>query len=320
VTQRPCAATWSIITQAQSNENLGDLKGVNVMQDTSFIVLRGNRMRLDGGTMFGNAAKALWQKWVPADENGMIDISSNCLLVKTGDYNILFETGCGAYLSPDMKRRFAMNEDAHMLMQSLAEHGLSDADISHVVLSHLHFDHAGGLLSAWAPDREPDLLFPNALFVTGEEHFKRSKSPHHRDRASFIPGLAEKLQGSGRLVLKQGGDHLAVGDLTIEFVQSQGHTLGMLVPWIQAQNGVVVYTADLIPGLPWVNLPITMGYDRFAEKLVDEKKQMLDRAVDENALLVFPHDPAHVAARVEMNPEKKRVMPAKVFDTLNMTL
>jgi hypothetical protein len=63
-----------------------------------------------------------------------------------------------------------------------------------------------------------------------------------------------------------------------------------------------------------------MGYDRFAEKLVDEKKQMLDRAVDENALLVFPHDPAHVAARVEMNPEKKRVMPAKVFDTLNMTL
>ena len=289
------------------------------MQDSSFIVLRGNSMRLDGGTMFGNAAKALWQKWVPADENGMIDISSNCLLVKTGDYNILFETGCGAYLSPDMKRRFAMNEDAHVLMQSLAEHGLSDGDITHVVLSHLHFDHAGGLLSAWAPDHEPKLLFPNALFVTGEEHFKRCKSPHYRDRASFIPGLAEKLQGTGRLVLKQGGDHLVVGDLTIEFVQSQGHTPGMLVSWIRAQNGPVVYTADLIPGLPWVNLPITMGYDRFAEKLVDEKKEMLDRAVDEDALLVFPHDPAHVAARVEMNPEKKRVMPAKVYETLNMT-
>lgn len=289
------------------------------MQSTSFIVLRGNSMRLDGGTMFGNAAKALWRKWVPADENGMIDISSNCLLVKTGDYNILFEIGCGAYLSPDMKQRFAMNEDAHVLMQSLADHGLSDGDISHVVLSHLHFDHAGGLLSAWEKDREPALLFPNALFVTGEEHFKRCKSPHHRDRASFIPGLAEKLQGSGRLVLKQGGDHLVVGDLTIEFVQSQGHTPGMLVSWILAQNGPVVYTADLIPGLPWVNLPITMGYDRFAEKLVDEKKQMLDRAVDEDALLVFPHDPGHVAARVEMNPAKKRVMPATVYETLNMT-
>nr|WP_319490587.1 MBL fold metallo-hydrolase [uncultured Desulfobacter sp.] len=290
------------------------------MQDTSFIVLRGNSMRLDGGTMFGNAAKALWQKWVPADENGMIDISSNCLLVKTGDYNILFETGCGAYLSPDMKQRFSMNEDAHVLMQSLAEYGLSDADITHVVLSHLHFDHAGGLLSAWAQDHEPALLFPKALFVTGEEHFKRSKSPHYRDRASFIPGLAEKLQGSGRLVLKQGGNRLVVGGLTIEFFQSQGHTPGMLVSWIHAKNGTVVYTADLIPGLPWVNLPITMGYDRFAEKLVDEKKQMLDRAVDEDALLVFPHDPGHVAARVEMNPAKKRVMPATVFDSLNMTI
>ncbi len=291
-----------------------------MMQETSFIVIRGNSMRLDGGTMFGNAPKALWQKWVRADERGMIDIASNCLLVKTGNYNLLFETGCGAYLSPDMKARFAVQEETHILLKALSEQGLSDSDISHVVLSHLHFDHAGGLLSAWAPDRESALLFPNALFVVGEEHFRRSKSPHPRDRASFIPGLAQKLQATGRLVLKQGGDRLTVGSLTIEFFQSQGHTPGMLISLIQAQGGTVIYTGDLIPGLPWVNLPITMGYDRFAEKLVDEKKQMLDRAVAEDALLVFPHDPVHVAARVERDPEKKRVMPAKVFETLNMTL
>ncbi|WP_286817967.1 MULTISPECIES: MBL fold metallo-hydrolase [Desulfobacter] len=291
-----------------------------MMQETSFIVIRGNSMRLDGGTMFGNAAKALWQKWVRADERGMIDIASNCLLVKTGNYNLLFETGCGAYLSPDMKARFAVQEETHVLLQSLSEQGLSDSDITHVVLSHLHFDHAGGLLSAWESDRKPDLLFPNALFVVGEEHFRRSKSPHPRDRASFIPGLAEKLQATGRLVLKQGGDRLTVGALTIEFFQSQGHTPGMLVSLIQARGGTVIYTGDLIPGLPWVNLPITMGYDRFAEKLVDEKKQILDRAVAEDALLVFPHDPVHVAARVERDPVKKRVMPAKVFETLTMTL
>ena len=290
------------------------------MQETSFIVIRGNSMRLDGGTMFGNAAKALWQKWVRADERGMIDIASNCLLVKTGNYNLLFETGCGAYLSPDMKARFAVQEETHMLLQSLSEQGLSDSDITHVVLSHLHFDHAGGLLSAWESDRKPDLLFPNALFVVGEEHFRRSKSPHPRDRASFIPGLAEKLQATGRLVFKQGGDRLTVGALTIEFFQSHGHTPGMLVSLIQARGGTVIYTGDLIPGLPWVNLPITMGYDRFAEKLVDEKKQILDRAVAEDALLVFPHDPVHVAARVERDPVKKRVMPAKVFETLTMTL
>ena len=290
------------------------------MQKTSFIVIRGNSMRLDGGSMFGNAPKALWQKWIPADERNMIDIVSNCLLVKIGNRNILFETGCGAYLSPDMKARFAVKEEKHMLLQALAEQGLGDSDISHVVLSHLHFDHAGGLLSAWEPDRESDLLFPNAFFVVGDDNFKRAQSPHHRDRASFIPGLAEKLEATGRLMLKRGGDRLAVGPLTIEFIQSQGHTPGMLVSWIQAPGGTIVYTADLIPGLPWVNLPITMGYDRFAEGLVDEKKLMLDRAVAEDALLVFPHDAAYVAARIERDPVKKRVMPAKTFETLNMTL
>ncbi len=290
------------------------------MQETSFIVIRGNSMRLDGGTMFGNAPKALWQKWIQADERGMIDIASNCLLVRAGNYNLLFETGCGAYLSPDMKARFAVKEEMHMLLQALAELGLSDSDISHVVLSHLHFDHAGGLLSAWEPERESELLFPKAVFVVGEEHFKRSKSPHYRDRASFIPGLAEKLQASGRLVLKQGGDRLVVDELVVEFSPSQGHTPGMLVPWIQAQKGAVIYTADLIPGLPWVNLPITMGYDRFAERLVDEKKEMLDRAVEENALLVFPHDPSHAAIRVEMDPVKNRVIPSQRFETLNITL
>lgn len=290
------------------------------MQKTSFIVIRGNSMRLDGGSMFGNAPKALWQKWIPADEKGMIDIASNCLLVKTGNRNLLFETGCGAYLSPEMKARFAVKEETHILLESLAEQGLSDSDITHVVLSHLHFDHAGGLLSAWEPDREPGLLFPNALFVVGEEHFKRAKSPHHRDRASFIPGLCEKLQATGRLVLKQGGDRLDVGSLSIEFFQSQGHTPGMLVSLIQARGDTVIFTGDLIPGLPWVNLPITMGFDRFAEKLVDEKKQMLDRAVAEDALLVFPHDAAHVAARVERDPVKKKVVSATLFETLNITL
>lgn len=270
--------------------------------------------------MFGNAPSTLWKKWIKADEKEMIDISSNCLLVRTENHNILFETGCGAYLSPDMRERFAVNEETHLLLQALEERGLSDSDISHVILSHMHFDHVGGLLSAWEPDRESDLLFPHALFVVGEDNFKRSKSPHMRDRASFIPKLSDKLQATGRLVLKRGGDRLEVDSLVIEFFQSEGHTPGMLVSRIQAPGGTVIFTGDLMPGLPWVNLPITMGYDRFAEKLVDEKKQILDRAVAEDALLVFPHDAVHAAARVELDPVKKRVMPSKTFKTLNITL
>lgn len=290
------------------------------MQKTSFTVIQGNRMRLDGGSMFGNAPKALWEKWMPADERNMIDIASNCLLVQAGDYNLLFETGCGAYLSPGMKQRFAVNKSSHVLLESLAAHGLTDSDITHVVVSHLHFDHAGGLLSAWQPDREPELLFPKAFYITGEENFKRSKAPHSRDRASFIPGLAEKLQATGRLMLKRDADHLTVGRLDIEFTQSQGHTPGMLVSWIRVQGGTVIFTGDLVPGLPWVNLPITMGYDRSPETLVNEKKQMLDRALAEEALLVFPHDGCHVAARIAMDPVKKKVLPSKSYEILNMEI
>ncbi len=290
------------------------------MQKTSFTVIKGNGMRLDGGSMFGNAPKALWEKWMPADDRNMIDIASNCLLVKAGSYNLLFETGCGAYLSPDMKERFAVRQSSHVLLESLAAQGLKDSDITHVVLSHLHFDHAGGLLSAWQPDREPELLFPQALYIAGEENFKRSKAPHHRDRASFVPGLAEKLQATGRLMLKRDGDHLTVGHLDIEFTQSHGHTPGMLVSWIRVQGGTVIYTGDLVPGLPWVNLPITMGYDRAVETLVDEKKLMLDRALAEDAVLVFPHDDRNVATRIQMDSVRKRVMPSDIFESLDILL
>ena len=283
-------------------------------------MIQGNRMRLDGGSMFGNAPKALWEKWMPADERNMIDIASNCLLVQAGNFNLLFETGCGAYLSHEMKQRFAVKESSHVLLESLAAHGLTDSDITHVVVSHLHFDHAGGLLSAWQPDREPELLFPKAFYITGEENFKRSKAPHSRDRASFIPGLAEKLQATGRLILKRDKEHLTVGRLDIEFIQSQGHTPGMLVSWIRVQDGTVIFTGDLVPGLPWVNLPITMGYDRSPETLVNEKKQMLDRALAEEALLVFPHDGRHVATRIAMDPVKKRVLPSESYEILNMEI
>ncbi|MBN8429070.1 MAG: MBL fold metallo-hydrolase, partial [Xanthomonadales bacterium] len=114
--------------------------------------LAGNRQKLDGGAMFGNAPRAMWAKWVAVESDNRIDLACRALLAEgLKGKRVLFETGIGAFFDPKLRERFGVTEDRHVLLDSLAALGLSDADIDVVVLSHLHFDHAGGLLAAWQP-------------------------------------------------------------------------------------------------------------------------------------------------------------------------
>ncbi len=283
--------------------------------------LCGNSMRLDGGSMFGNAPKALWQQWVKVDEQNMIDIGSRSLLIETTDYNILFETGVGAYLSPDMRKRFSIIEDDHILLNSLKEHGLDHKDITHVILSHMHFDHAGGLLKQWEPENKKlELLFPNAHYITGKFNFERACSPHIRDRASFIPELNSLLEKSDQLVLKQDGDFLEGDDVYIEFIESDGHTPGMLISDIMTRGFRIIFVGDLIPASPWVNLPITMGFDRSAEQLINEKLKILKRAYTNKALLFFPHDPLHSVSGLSFDEQKERYAPENLQKDFQIVL
>src|SRR5262245_873883 len=111
--------------------------------------LKGNSQLLDGGAMFGNAPKEMWQKWQSADDKNRIPLACTCLLVETADgKNLLFETGIGAFFEPKLKERFGVVESEHVLLKSLKNIGLEHTDIHAVILSHLHFDHAGGTLSA----------------------------------------------------------------------------------------------------------------------------------------------------------------------------
>ena len=260
--------------------------------------VEGNTQRLDGGAMFGNCPKAVWQKWAPPDEHNRITLACRSLLVREERRNVLCETGIGAFFEPKLRERFGVEEDRHVLLESLAKLGLAPEDVNVVVLSHLHFDHAGGALTAWREGAERRLVFPNASYVVSKRAWDRANNPHPRDRASFIPELQGLLEGTGRLEIVHGERSATLGD-AYSFTYSEGHTPGLMLTRVEgASEGPVTFLGDLVPGAAWVHVPITMGYDRYPELLIDEKKALLERIVAENGWAFFTHDPELAAARI----------------------
>ncbi len=260
--------------------------------------IAGNTQKLDGGAMFGNAPKALWTRWSTPDDLNRIPLACRALLVEQGGRRILFEAGIGVFFDPKLRDRYGVVEAEHVLLRSLAALGLSHEDIDVVVLSHLHFDHAGGLLSAWQEGIEPRLLFPNATFIVGQAAWDRALAPHFRDRASFVPTLNRQLAESGRLEVVKGSASDSLGP-AFRFHLSDGHTPGLLLTEIATADGPLLFAGDLIPGVPWVHLPITMGYDRFPELLIEEKERLLTDLLARKGRLFFTHDAQTAVAGIQ---------------------
>ena len=272
----------------------------------------GNSQKLDGGAMFGNAPRAMWAKWSPPDEQNRIALACRALLASPlNGKTVLFETGIGAFFAPALRERYGVVEERHVLLESLRAAGFEHEDIDVVVLSHLHFDHAGGLLAPWHEDKAPELLFPNATYLVSESCWDRATHPHPRDRASFIPELPQLLEQSGRLEIVDGVHSHTLGQ-AVRFHYSDGHTPGLMLAEIVGPehvngepHGGVVFCADLIPGRPWVHVPITMGYDRNAELLIDEKREFLEDKLARNVHLFFTHDPGCALAQVTRDEKGK---------------
>ena len=249
--------------------------------------------------MFGNCPRSLWETWAAPDARHRIDLACRCLLVEEDSgRTVLLEAGIGAFFEPKLRDRFGVMESEHVLLHSLAALGKRPEDIDAVVLSHLHFDHAGGLLSVYQPGQPLELVFPRAQFFVGREALARARKPHSRDRASFIAELLPLLDASGRLVEVTSETSPLLG-ANYTFTYSHGHTPGLMLTRVAGHtSGAVTFLGDLVPGAAWVHLPITMGYDRFPELLIEEKELLLAQMVAAGDYAFFTHDPAVSHARV----------------------
>ncbi|MEO0162138.1 MAG: MBL fold metallo-hydrolase [candidate division WOR-3 bacterium] len=250
------------------------------------ILISDGSFLLDGGTMFGVVPKVLWQKiWQPDDLN-RIEIPLNCLLIKTPQANILVDTGIGNKLDNKFREIYCVKQVTD-LAHELAKHGVKFEDVDFVVNTHLHFDHCGWNTILSASDTVIP-AFPNARYVIQKQEWYDANHPNERTRASYIKENYLPLEGAGLLKLVDGDSEIIPG---VRVLNTIGHTKGHQSVLIESGGKKAIYWGDFMPTSAHLRIPYHTSFDLYPMELVELKKKYLRRAIDENWLMIFEHDP-----------------------------
>ncbi len=303
----------------RARHSLGDLE-LTLCTDGTFL--------LDGGAMFGVVPKTLWSRRTPADANNNILLGLNSLVIRLPSALVLIETGLGNKLSPKMRE---IPQNHELLPASLAAAGIRPEDVTHVLNTHLHFDHCGWNTTLHS-DGSVMPTFPNARYFCAAGELAHGRLQHDRDRVSYLSPNYDPLLASGQLTLLDPhgrggyttGDHRLrnpeAPDLPAPTIQTSpeilpgltvepfpGHTADMLAIHIESGSQHAVFTGDLFPTHNHLDPTWVMGYDLDPVRCIDERKRLLARAIPERWLLIFPHDHHVPATHVGLNDKGRPV-------------
>jgi len=269
-------------------------------------VIETGRFALDGGAMFGVVPKPLWSKTNPADGRNRIPLAARGLLLRDGKKTILVDNGNGSKFSDKQKDIYALDTSRSSLDGSLAALGVRHADVTDVLLTHLHFDHAGG--STVLSQGKIIPAFPNARYHVQKAHWDQAMNPTPKDRGSFMQDDYLPLRAEGVLDFTDGEGELFPG---ISLLLTNGHTTAQQLPLIKDENTTVLFCCDLFPTTSHIPLPYIMSYDLRPLTTLADKETILRRADEEGWILFFEHDPETVACTVRTG-ERGIIMDAPV--------
>lgn len=247
---------------------------------------------LDGGAMFGVVPRPLWERKLPADTQHRVRIGLNCLLIRRANDNILIDTGIGAKWDERSRSRYGIAHET-TLLDELARHGLTAEEITIVINTHLHFDHAGTNTIERAGRIVP--TFPRARYVVQRGEFEHACEPHERDRASYVEADFAPVFEAGQLDLIDGETEIAPG---ISVIKVSGHNRDLQCVKIESEGETAFVFADLIPTTAHLPAAWVMGYDLYPVESVEQKKRLVPQAVREGWLCHFYHDPQTPLARL----------------------
>ena len=265
--------------------------------------------KLDGGAMFGVVPKTIWQKTNPADSRNLIDMSMRCMLIEDGQRLILIDTGLGSKQSDKFFGYYHLFGN-FSLESSLAKRGFHRDDITDVFLTHLHFDHCGGVIE-W--NSQKNLLqpaFKNAKFWSNDNHWKWASEPNPREKASFLKENINPIRESGQLNFITNNSLEQIG-FNVLFMD--GHTEKQMLPKLSYQGKTIVFMADLLPTIGHIPLPYVMGYDTRPLLTIKEKAIFLKEAADNNYYLFLEHDAYNEICTVEHTEKGVRLKETHKF-------
>ena len=253
--------------------------------------VKAGNFKLDGGAMFGVVPKVLWNKTNPSDTNNLIDIAARCLLIEEGNRLILIDTGMGNKQSDKFFGYYSLWGD-DTLDKSLKEKGFHRDDITDVFITHLHFDHCGGVVQ-WNKNKTGyELAFKNAKVWSNENHWQWATTPNAREKASFLKENILPIEEGGHLnfISRTGENYQKNTELGFGVLFVDGHTEKQMIPHIQYKEKTIVFMADLLPTAGHIPLPYVMGYDTRPLLTLPEKKMFLENAANKNWYLFMEHD------------------------------